>query len=69
MLMKNLSIGVGESVESNIILTSQQTEMLKITQDGFWVRGVKIEQDEQEARQVYQAFQAWLTWANLTRQY
>jgi hypothetical protein len=67
--MKNLSIDVSESVESNIILTSQQTEMLKITQDGFWVRGVKIEQDEQEARQVYQAFQAWLTWANLTRQY
>jgi hypothetical protein len=67
--MKNLSIGVGESTESNIVLISQQTEMLKITQEGFWVRGVKVDQDEQEARQVYQAFQAWLTWANLTRQY
>jgi hypothetical protein len=67
--MENLSIGVGKSVESNIILTSQQTEMLKITQEGFWVRGVKVEQDEQEAQTVYQAFQAWLTWANLTRPY
>jgi len=67
--MENLSIGVGESVESNIVLVIQQTEMLKITQEGFWVRGVKVEQDEQEARQVYQAFQSWLAWANLTRQY
>ena len=67
--MENLSIGVGESVESNIVLVIQQTEMLKITQEGFWVRGVKVEQDEKEARQVYQAFQSWLAWANLTRQY
>jgi hypothetical protein len=43
--------------------------MLKITQEGFWVRGVKVEQNELEAQTVYQAFQAWLTWANLTRQY
>ncbi len=69
MLMENLSIGVGKSVESSIVLSSQQTEMLKITQEGFWVRGVKVEQNELEAQTVYQAFQAWLTWANLTRQY
>ncbi len=67
--MENLSIGVGKSVESSIVLSSQQTEMLKITQEGFWVRGVKVEQNELEAQTVYQAFQAWLTWANLTRQY
>lgn len=42
-------------------------EMLKITQDGFYVRGVKVPQDEKEAQAVYQAFRQWMMWANLTR--
>jgi hypothetical protein len=42
-------------------------EMLKITQDGFYVRGVRVPADEKEAQAVYEAFKAWLTWANLQR--
>lgn len=42
-------------------------EMLKISQDGFYVRGVRVPADEHEAKAVYEAFRAWLTWANLQR--
>lgn len=42
-----------------------QTEMLRITPDGFWVRGVKVAQDDSEAAHVYRAFRQWLAWANL----
>lgn len=42
-------------------------EMLKITPEAFYVRGVKIEQDAKEAQKVYDAFRAWLAWTNLQR--
>ena len=54
---------------ANITLTSGQSEMLRVAQDGFYVRGVKIEQDEKEAEKVYNAFHQWLTWATLNRNY
>jgi hypothetical protein len=44
-------------------------EMLKVSDKGFWVRGVKVEQDEQEAKKVYEAFKAWMMWAQLNREY
>lgn len=31
-------------------------EMIRISKEGFWVRGKKIEQDELEAENVYKAF-------------
>ena len=43
------------------------TEMLKVGPDGFWVRGVKIEQDDKEAVTVYNAFKQWLVWSELNR--
>lgn len=43
--------------------------MLVISDKGFWVRGVKVEQGPNEANQVYQAFQQWLAWSALNRQY
>lgn len=45
------------------------TEMLRVTKDGFYVRGVRVPQDEKEAEIVYNAFHEWLTWAVLTRNY
>ena len=47
----------------------EPNEMLRIAKDGFYVRGVKLEQDEKEAALVYNAFREWMTWAALTRQY
>jgi hypothetical protein len=43
------------------------SEMLKIAKDGFWVRGVKVPQDEREAQHVYSAFKEWLAWSALSR--
>ena len=44
---------------------NNDSEMIKITDDGFWVRGVKVPQDDKEAETVYNAFKQWLAWANL----
>ena len=54
---------------SSLIMTVNQTEWIKISDDGFWVRGQKVEQDPQEARIVYEAFREFLMWTNLTRNY
>lgn len=54
----------------NIVFnTGSATEMLRVAKDGFYVRGVKIKQDEKEAEKVYNAFHQWLTWATLNRNY
>ena len=42
-------------------------EMLKISKDGFYVRGVKVEQDEKEAEAVYKAFKRWMVENELRR--
>lgn len=58
---------VEEETNNITFHAAKNDEMLKITSDGFYVRGVKLEQDEQEARKVYEAFHSWLTWSTLTR--
>jgi hypothetical protein len=42
-----------------------EDEMLKFSDKGFWVRGVKVEQDDKEAQSVYNAFKQWLVWQQL----
>jgi hypothetical protein len=39
-------------------------EMLKISKEGFWVRGVKVEQGPEEAKEVYEAFMKLLRYNN-----
>jgi hypothetical protein len=56
-----------EPEPNNIVCMAGGTEMLKIGPDGFWVRGVKVEQDDREAEIVYNAFKQFLTWAELNR--
>ena len=58
-----------ESKNEITLYGNSKDEMLKITQDGFYVRGVKVPQDEREAESVYKTFHQWLTWATLTRNY
>jgi hypothetical protein len=65
----NTIYDVREDNPSSIYLNSNTTEMLRVAKDGFYVRGVKIEQDEKEAEKVYNAFHQWLTWATLNRTY
>jgi len=53
---------------STIVMhTAANEEMLRVSQDGFYVRGVKVPVDDREAETVYNAFKQWLTWASLNR--
>lgn len=52
---------------NNITLTGGGEEMLRVAEDGFYVRGVRVEADAKEAEQVYRAFKQWLTWASLSK--
>jgi hypothetical protein len=56
-----------EPEPSTITCMAGGTEMLKVGPDGFWVRGVKVEQDDNEAATVYNAFKQFLVWSELNR--
>ena len=61
-----LTMNLDDEDGSEIIFYGNQSEMLKLTKTGFYVRGESVPVDEQEAREVYQAFRQWLVWAGLT---
>ena len=50
---------------NDIKLTGGGEEMLRISQDGFYVNGVKVKQGKREAKAVYEAFKKWMTYAIL----
>jgi hypothetical protein len=52
---------------SIVMHASGSDEMIRVSKDGFWVRGVKVEQDDKEAETVYNAFKQWMAWAALTQ--
>lgn len=52
---------------NNITCYAGGTEMLRVAEDGFYVRGVKVTQDDKEAEIVYNAFKQFLVWAELNR--
>ena len=54
---------------STITCLAGGAEMLRVSPEGFWVRGQKVAQDDNEAEAVYNAFKAWMTWAQLDRDY
>jgi hypothetical protein len=56
-----------EPEPNNIVCMAGSTEMLKVGPDGFWVRGVKVPQDDKEAVTVYNAFKQFLVWSELNR--
>lgn len=58
-----------EQARNTITFTmgNASSEMIRISPEGFWIRGVKVEQDEKEAKIVYEAFKQWLVWSELTR--
>ncbi len=53
--------------ENNVVLCAGGTEMLKVAEDGFYVRGTKVPADDKEAETVYNAFKQFLVWAELNR--
>ena len=50
---------------NNITCLAGGEEMLRIGPDGFYVRGVKVPQNDQEALAVYNAFKQWMAWMSL----
>ena len=54
---------------SNITFYGGKSEMLKVTENGFYVRGVKVDADEKEAAAVYKAFKEFLVHHALTRSF
>ena len=52
---------------NNIMFYARETELLRISDSGFYVRGVKVEADKDEAQKVYKAFKAFLVWHGLTK--
>ena len=55
------------SPKNDITLHSGATEMLRVAEDGFYVRGVRLDQDDKEIKEVYNCFKEWLSWATLNR--
>ena len=68
-LHEDMTVQLNGPNSETITLNAGVDEMLKISQQGFWVRGVPVPQDEREAKLVYDAFREWMTWASLTRKY
>jgi hypothetical protein len=60
-------LSVTSPPENNIVFHSGKSETLKITEDGFYVRGVKVPVDDKEAITVYKAFKEFLVYHALTR--
>jgi hypothetical protein len=50
-----------------VFKTDSQTEMLRVTPDGFYIRGVKVEQGPEEAKSVYKAILQMIMWDTLRR--
>ena len=59
----------GQREPNTITCLAGGAEMLRVSPEGFWVRGVKVNQDDNEAATVYNAFKAWMSWAQLNKDY
>ena len=57
-----------EPTSNNIVCNVGTTEMLRVSEDGFYVRGVRVEADDREAATVYAAFKEFLVWGRLSRE-
>ena len=53
---------------NNITMISGGKEMLRVAEDGFYVRGTKVPVDDKEAATVYNAFKEFLVWSRLSRE-
>jgi len=65
--MDNKFWGYNNPEEKNIVFKTGTAEMLRVSPDGFWVRGVKVEQGPDEAKAVYNAIKQIITWETVQR--
>ena len=67
-MLTGIDLEIENPVPHTIVFNAgTDDEMLKITPDGFYVRGVRVEQDEHEAEAVYKAFKEFMTWAIISK--
>lgn len=66
-LIENATISVIEAAQNNISCWAGGVEMLRVAQDGFYVRGERVPTDDKEAETVYNAFKQFLVWAEMNR--
>lgn len=64
----NTSYNFHEPKPNSIILNNKGVEMLRVAEDGFYVRGTKVPVDDKEAATVYTAFKEFLVWSRLSRE-
>lgn len=62
-----ISIAENANKPATIVFNANQNEILKVAEDGFYVRGKKVPVDDREAESVYKAFREFLVWAALVR--
>jgi hypothetical protein len=67
--LPNPVLSVTAPPENNIVLYASSAEILKITEDGFYVRGKKVPVDEEEGVAVYRAFKQFLVHHALTKEW
>lgn len=60
-------LSIADAEQNNIVCYAGGTEMLKVADDGFYVRGLKVPVDDKEAATVYNAFKEFLVWSRLHR--
>ena len=56
-----------DEYQNSVAFHAGSAEMLRLSPDGFYVRGVKIDLDDKEAQTVYNSFKEWLIWQQLNR--
>ena len=57
----------GPDQPNAVTFFSAGIETLRISDEGFFVRGKRVKVDDKEALTVYNSFKEWLTWQQLNR--
>ncbi len=66
-VIENAKFEFRDPTPNSLTMIAGGSEMLRVAQDGFYVRGVKVTQDDREAEIVYNAFKQFLVWAEMNR--
>lgn len=56
-----------EAHQNSLTMIAGGSEMLRVSSNGFYVRGKRVPADDKEAETVYNAFKQFLVWAELNR--
>lgn len=57
-----------EPTDNNVVFIAGGVEMLKVCDNGFFVRGKPVPVDDREAETVYTALKEFLVWQRLNRE-